>query len=175
MHEISILQSYFDMVQHELFLCVVQGAVRAFEHWDFMVGNMLVEVCAEQGLQTEHSVTHGALVDQPEKYTQKCTMNCTARLNWYIHTERSVRRIPAVTWVVTVTLTFEIWAPNLNHLPLNWSESLCQIWRDSLIWILRYHVHKNGMVGLDGQMDEGWTDRGTTQKRNASGPWLLPT
>lgn len=54
------------MVQHELFLPKVQGAVRTFEHRDFVIDDVLVEVRAEQGLQREHSVTHGALVDHPE-------------------------------------------------------------------------------------------------------------
>lgn len=53
------------MVQHQLFLPKVQRTVRAFEHRDFVIDDMLVEVRAEQGLQREHSVTHGALVDHP--------------------------------------------------------------------------------------------------------------
>lgn len=31
-----------------------------------MINNMLVKVCVEQGLQSEHGITHGAFVDQPE-------------------------------------------------------------------------------------------------------------
>lgn len=30
-----------------------------------MIDNMLVKVCVEQGLQREHSITHGALIDHP--------------------------------------------------------------------------------------------------------------
>lgn len=54
------------MVHHQLLLLKVQGTVRAFEHRDFVIDDMLVEVRAEQGLQREHCVTHGALVDHPE-------------------------------------------------------------------------------------------------------------
>lgn len=55
------------MIQHELFLCIVHGAVGAFEHWDFVIDDVLIEVCVEQGLQSEHGVTHGTLVDHPER------------------------------------------------------------------------------------------------------------
>lgn len=54
------------MVHHQLLLLKVQGTVRAFEHRDFVIDDMLVEMRAEQGLQREHCVTHGALVDHPE-------------------------------------------------------------------------------------------------------------
>lgn len=53
------------MVQHELLLPKVHGTVRAFEHRDFVIDDMLVEVRAEQRLQREHGVTHGTLVDHP--------------------------------------------------------------------------------------------------------------
>lgn len=53
------------MVQHQLLLPKVQGTVRAFEHGDLMIDDMLVKVRAEQRLQREHSVAHGALVDHP--------------------------------------------------------------------------------------------------------------
>lgn len=62
------------MVQHELFLCKVQGAVWTFEHWNFMINNVLVEVCAEQGLQSEHGVTHGTLIYHPERQKKKLTL-----------------------------------------------------------------------------------------------------
>lgn len=55
------------MVQHELFLCIVHGAVGAFEHWNFMIDDVLVKVRVEQGLQSEHGITHGALIDHPER------------------------------------------------------------------------------------------------------------
>lgn len=63
--------AYFDMVQHELFLCVMHGAVRAFEHWNFVIDDMLVKVCIEQGLQSEHSIAHGTFVDHPERKKKK--------------------------------------------------------------------------------------------------------
>lgn len=53
------------MVQHELFLCIVHGAVGAFENWNFMIYDVLVEVRVEQGLQSEHGITHGTLIDHP--------------------------------------------------------------------------------------------------------------
>lgn len=55
------------MIQHELFLCVVHGAVRAFEHWNFLIDNMLVKVRVEQGLQCEHGITHRTLIDHPDR------------------------------------------------------------------------------------------------------------
>lgn len=83
--------AHLDMVQHQLFLPKVQGTVRAFEHRDFVIDDMLVEVRAQQGLQREHSVTHGALVDHPgngknshistkswrQTYDEWCTAFCT--------------------------------------------------------------------------------------------------
>lgn len=54
------------MVQHQLFLPKVQGTVRAFEHRDFVIDDMLVKVRAEKGLQREDCVAHEALVDHPE-------------------------------------------------------------------------------------------------------------
>lgn len=67
MQSVTAFYAYFDMVQHQLFLCIVHGAVRAFEHGNFMTDNMLVEVGAEQGLQSEYSITHGTFVDRPKK------------------------------------------------------------------------------------------------------------
>lgn len=32
-----------------------------------MIDDVLIEVCVEQGLQSEHGVTHGTLVDHPER------------------------------------------------------------------------------------------------------------
>ena len=32
-----------------------------------MIDNVLVKVCVEQGLQSEHGITHGTLVDHPER------------------------------------------------------------------------------------------------------------
>lgn len=55
------------MIQHELLLCVEHRAIRAFKHRDFVINNVLVKVCVEQGLQSEHGVTHGTFVDHPER------------------------------------------------------------------------------------------------------------
>lgn len=63
------------MVQHELFLCVVHGAVWAFEHRNFVIDNMLVEVRVEEGLQSEHCITHGALIDHPERQKKSVLEN----------------------------------------------------------------------------------------------------
>lgn len=59
------------MVQHELFLCVEHRAIGAFKHRDFVINNVLVKVCVEQGLQSEHGVTHGTFVDHPERKREK--------------------------------------------------------------------------------------------------------
>lgn len=59
--------AHLDVVQHQLFLPKVQGTVGTFEHGDFLIDDMLVEVRAEEGLQREHRVAHGALVDHPER------------------------------------------------------------------------------------------------------------
>lgn len=56
------------MIQHELFLCVVRGTVGAFKHWNFVTEDVLVKVRAEQWLQSEHGVTHGTFIYQPEKH-----------------------------------------------------------------------------------------------------------
>lgn len=69
--EITAFNSHLDVIQHELFLCVVHGAVGAFEHWDFVIDDMLVKMGVEQGLQSEHGVTHGTLIDQPERHKNK--------------------------------------------------------------------------------------------------------
>lgn len=55
------------MIQHELFLRVEHRAIGAFKHRDFVINDMLVKVCVEQGLQSEHGVTHGTFVDHPER------------------------------------------------------------------------------------------------------------
>lgn len=36
-----------------------------------MIDNMLVKVCVEQGLQSEHGITHGALMDHPKRQKGK--------------------------------------------------------------------------------------------------------
>lgn len=59
--------AHLDVVEHELFLPKVHGTVGAFEHRDFVIDDMLVKVRAEQGLQREHGVAHGTLVDHPAK------------------------------------------------------------------------------------------------------------
>lgn len=68
---LSMGPAHLDMIQHELFLPKVHGAVGAFEHRHFVIDDMLVEVRAEQGLQREHGVTHGTLVDHPAKQKRK--------------------------------------------------------------------------------------------------------
>lgn len=62
-----ILLCYLDVVQHELLLRIVHRAVGAFEHRNFLIGDVLVKVREEQRLKSEHGVTHGALIDQPER------------------------------------------------------------------------------------------------------------
>lgn len=46
------------MIQHELLLGVVHRTVRALKDRHFLIRYVLVEVCIEQGLLSEHSVTH---------------------------------------------------------------------------------------------------------------------
>lgn len=59
------------MIQHELFLCIVQGAIGTFKHWNFMIDYMLVKVCVEEGLKSKHSIAHGTFIDHPERQTEK--------------------------------------------------------------------------------------------------------
>lgn len=59
--------AHLNVVQHELLLPKVHGTVGAFEDRDFVIDDMLVEVRAEQRLQREHGVAHGALVDHPAR------------------------------------------------------------------------------------------------------------
>lgn len=50
--------AHLNVIQHELFLRVVHRAVGAFKHRHFVIDDMLVEVCVEHGLQSEHGITH---------------------------------------------------------------------------------------------------------------------
>lgn len=64
------------MIQHELLLGVVHGAIRTFEDRHFLTRKVLVEVCVEQNLLGENCVAHGAFVDQPatNKKQEKVTI-----------------------------------------------------------------------------------------------------
>lgn len=62
---------YLDVIQHQLLLCIVHGTVGAFKNGNFKIGNMLIKMQAEQGLQSEHCIAHGAFINQPER--QKMT------------------------------------------------------------------------------------------------------
>lgn len=64
------------MIQHELLLGVVHGAVWTFKYRHFLTGKVLVEVCVEQNLLCEHGVAHGALVDQPTKNNTRKILLC---------------------------------------------------------------------------------------------------
>lgn len=63
--------AHLDVVEQELFLPKVHGTVGAFEHRDFVIDDMLVKVRAEQGLQREHGVAHGTLVDHPARWQKQ--------------------------------------------------------------------------------------------------------
>lgn len=63
----QINSAHLNMIQHELLLHIVRGTVGAFEHRNFVIDDMLVEVRVEQRLLGEHRVTHGTLVDHPER------------------------------------------------------------------------------------------------------------
>ncbi len=64
---VTDLFPYFNMIQHELLLGVVQRTVRTFEDRHFLTGYVLVKVRVEQCLLGKNCVTHGTLVDQPAK------------------------------------------------------------------------------------------------------------
>lgn len=51
------------MIQHELLLGKVHGAVGALEHRHPLSGQVLVKVAVEETLLGENCVTHGTLVD----------------------------------------------------------------------------------------------------------------
>lgn len=70
-HVRAHFRHHLDVIQHELLLRIVHGAVRTFEDRHFLTGKVLVKVCVEQNLLGEDCITHGAFVDQPTKKVEK--------------------------------------------------------------------------------------------------------